>query len=290
MTSIELYSKLSRNYTKQITHSYSTSFSIGIRLFDKRCRQPIYALYGFVRMADEIVDSFHVYDKSKLLEEFREDTKNAIASGISLNPVLQSFQLMVNEYQIPMELIDAFLDSMEMDLTKTRFSKEEYDKYIYGSAEVIGLICLKIFVQADQNKYEQLKSYARSLGSAFQKVNFLRDFNSDYRERNRIYFPGVEFNHFKNHHKKEIEAEIEREFSDAWIGVKQLPKSVRLGVSVAYWYYHKLFLKIKRSDASDILLRRLRISDLRKLIILLNCSIRYHLRWIGFILILSSTC
>lgn len=265
---MDLFSKVCYDCSRLITNSYSTSFSLGIKMFSKELRTPIYAIYGFVRFADEIVDTFHENNKAKLLAEFKERTFQAIEEKISLNPVLHSFQLVVNEYNIDKELIIAFLDSMEMDLNKSIYSKEDLDTYIYGSAEVIGLMCLRVFLKNNQIEYESLIPYARSLGSAFQKINFLRDMKCDYIERGRVYFPNVDFNNFSDIDKKEIEEDILKDFNLSYEGIVRLPNSCRLGVFCAYKYYLNLFHKIKAMPASIITHKRIRVSDKRKLYLL----------------------
>jgi phytoene/squalene synthetase len=257
----QLYDKVSLKVSKLTTNSYSTSFSLGIKVFSPKFHSPIYSVYGFVRIADEIVDSFHDYDKESLLTEFRTDTWKAIERGISTNPILNSFANTVNQYQIPHELITTFLDSMEMDLDKTQYDSMGYANYILGSAEVIGLMCLKIFVEGDEDEYEKLKPNAMSLGSAFQKINFLRDMHSDYQVLGRIYFPGLEIEEFTAEKKRSIEEDIEKDFQHGYEGIKQLPRSVRFGVYMAYVYYHSLFNKIRRMPPSTILNRRVRIPN-----------------------------
>jgi phytoene synthase len=262
---LELYHTTCLESSKLVTQRYSTSFSMGIRAFDKEYRMPIYGIYGFVRFADEIVDTFHDYDKKQLLEEFRKDTFKAIETGISLNPILHSFQLVVNEYRIDSELIVAFLDSMEMDLFKSNYeSKDLYEKYIYGSAEVVGLMCLQVFCKEDRALYESLKPAARSLGAAFQKVNFLRDMTSDMEERGRVYFPGIDFNAFGENDKESIVADIQKDFDDALEGIKRLPKGARRGVYLAYVYYLQLFKKIKEAPIQRLLTERIRVNDGQK--------------------------
>lgn len=277
MNSVELYSKFSWDCSNQFTRLYSTSFSIGIRLFKKEYRKPIYALYGFVRMADEIVDSFHDFNKSSLLNAFKEDTFQAIEVGISFNPILQSFQQMVREYNLPENLIHSFLDSMAMDLYKTNLDEEEYNKYIFGSAEAIGLMCLYIFLKGNKVEYERLGPYAQGLGAAFQKINFLRDMKMDFEERGRVYFPGINLNTFNDPLKNNIQKDIQIDFNHGFQGIKLLPKAVQLGVFVAYMYYLHLFAKIKASSASDILSRRIRVSNFKKIIILVQCWMRFKL-------------
>lgn len=272
---LSLYTNTCLECSQVITQRYSTSFSLGIRVFDKKFRAPIYAIYGFVRFADEIVDTFHDYDKKDLLERFRQDTYRAIAEKISLNPVLQSFQQVVNEYNIEMELIDAFLDSMEMDLYQNRYNDSLYNTYIYGSAEVVGLMCLRVFVEGDHAEYERLKASACKLGSAFQKINFLRDMKSDFDERGRVYFPGIDFRHFDNAQKELIEADIQGEFDAALEGIRQLPKGARLGVYLAYKYYINLFYKIKRANALRVKQERIRVNDGRKLYLLFSSAVKH---------------
>jgi phytoene/squalene synthetase len=256
---------------------YSTSFSTGIRAFDKRYRKPIYAIYGFVRFADEIVDTFHDYEKANLLERFRVETYQAIEEGISLNPVLHAFQQTVNRYGIERELIDAFLDSMEMDLHFHTYEDALYKQYIYGSAEVVGLMCLRVFCDGDDIMYQHLKPSACSLGSAFQKINFLRDMKSDFNERGRVYFPGVDFTHFTEEDKEQIEADIKQDFDDALAGIVQLPKGVRFGVYLAYVYYINLFKKIKRATAARVKQERIRVPDGKKMMLLFSSALRNSL-------------
>ena len=261
----ELYDQVSMKSSKILTRTYSTSFSIGINLLDRKLHNAIYSIYGYVRLADEVVDTFHDYPKADLLREIREETYKAIKIGISVNPVIQAFQETVRKYNIDIELIEKFLDSMEQDLNDVTYSVDLYDDYIVGSAEVVGLMCLKVFVDGDQKKYDELKSSARKLGSAFQKVNFLRDMKSDFQDLGRVYFPNVEFNNFSYDEKIQIEQEIEKEFDDALVGIKQLPKSSKLGVYVAYRYYRSLFNKIRSTSPSAILNERIRIPNRKKL-------------------------
>jgi phytoene synthase len=263
--------------SKLITEKYSTSFSLGIKAFEKRLRYPVYAIYGFVRYADEIVDTFYGHDQRQLINDFREETFKAIERRISTNPVLQSFQQVVNQYGIERELIDAFLTSMKMDLDKTQYDEGGYKVYIYGSAEVVGLMCLRVFCANDGMLYNQLISKARSLGSAFQKINFLRDIKADYEDRGRTYFPGVDFTNFTAHDKSVIETDIKKDFDDALAGIKQLPKAARLGVYVAYVYYLQLFKKIRRTPAGVIMQKRIRISDSRKLSLYLKARLHQKL-------------
>lgn len=273
----ELYRKVCMESSKLITQRYSTSFSLGIRVFDKRFRDPIYAIYGFVRFADEIVDTFHDYPKAELLARFWKDTYLAIEEGISLNPVLQSFQEVVNKYHIERELIDAFLRSMEMDLHEHTYDQAGYEEYIYGSAEVVGLMCLRVFCEGDNEKYESLKDSARSLGSAFQKVNFLRDLKSDFDDRGRVYFPGVDFTQFTADAKTQIEADIRRDFDHAYQGIIRLPEGARFGVYLAYVYYLNLLKKIKQSPANRVAEERIRVNDGRKMVLLFSSAVRNRL-------------
>ncbi|MEY3194271.1 MAG: hypothetical protein RIQ78_368 [Bacteroidota bacterium] len=259
-----------------ITRRYSTSFSMGIRLFHHRFRAPICGIYGFVRFADEIVDTFHNYPKETLLQRFRADTHTAIEEGISLNPVLHSFQKVVREYNIEWPLIDAFLKSMEMDLDNTTYNENAYDEYIYGSAEVVGLMCLRVFCEGQDADYQRLKEPARHLGAAFQKVNFLRDIKSDFEERGRVYFPGVDFKRFTQQDKIAIEADIKADFDAALEGIRHLPKGARLGVYLAYKYYTQLFVKIKKAPAQQIAQERFRVSDKKKIYLLFSSALRHQ--------------
>ncbi len=274
---MSLYTNTCLECSEIITKRYSTSFSLGIRSFDKSLRPPIYAVYGFVRFADEIVDTFHEHDKKTLLDRFRKETYQAIEEKISLNPVLHSFQKVVNDYQIDHALIDAFLDSMEMDLYHNRYEDSLYTTYIYGSAEVVGLMCLKVFVKGDQAEYERLRPFACKLGSAFQKINFLRDMKSDFDERGRVYFPGVDFLHFDNHQKEIIEADIQSEFDEALVGIKQLPETARLGVYLAYVYYTNLFSKIKAANVARVKEERIRVNDGKKLYLMFSSALRHSM-------------
>lgn len=260
--------------SRLITGRYSTSFTLGIRTLHKRFHLPVYAIYGFVRYADEIVDTFHGHDREALLADFREETWRAIDRGISLNTVLHSFQWVVNTYGIDRELIEAFLHSMEMDLTQTNHDDASYKSYIYGSAEVVGLMCLRVFCEGDEPLYQRLKSPAIRLGAAFQKVNFLRDMKSDYIERGRVYFPGTRFDTFDEAAKREIEADIQADFDAALEGIRQLPEGARSGVYLAYAYYLKLFSKIRQSSASRVRENRIRIPNGRKLQMLMETRLR----------------
>ncbi len=267
---MQLYNDVSKKCSEVITKNYSTSFSFAIKTLDKQFHQGIYSVYGFVRLADEIVDTFHDFDKAKLLKKFREDTYMAIEEGISLNPVLNAFQWVVNEYQIDRGLIDAFLDSMEMDLFFDKYDPSMYGKYIYGSAEVVGLMCLKVFVEGNTKQYNELKEPAKYLGSAFQKVNFLRDMKSDFQERGRVYFPGVKFNGFCQQDKKEIEKDIQDDFDKAYEGIIRLPEGAKFGVHTAYVYYQSLFNKIKKASVATVLEERIRIPNDRKILLLIG--------------------
>lgn len=271
---MDLYSKVCYDCSKLITRQYSTSFSLGIRMFSPELRDPIYAIYGFVRFADEIVDTFHDKDKAKLLTDFRQETFKAILEGISLNPVLHTFQEVVNRYGVGHDLITAFLDSMEMDLHRTVYGKRDLDTYIYGSAEVVGLMCLRVFLNGDNAEYERLKPFACALGAAFQKINFLRDMKSDFQERGRVYFPDIDFHRFTESEKAEIESDIEKDFQMAYQGIVQLPRSSRLGVYCAYKYYLNLFYKIRRLPADVVTERRIRVSDKRKIYLLTTSAVQ----------------
>ena len=259
-----LFDQISLRCSRYTTHAYSTSFSLGIRCLDRSLRNPIYALYGFVRFADEIVDSFHDYDQTELFTKFKEETYLALKNKISLNPILNSFQFTVHKYQLEKELIDSFFRSMEMDLSRKNYSGEELKEYILGSAEVVGLMCLKIFCENQEEQYQKLKPFAMGLGSAFQKINFLRDLNADYEVLGRMYFPNLNVKDFTDEQKKEIEADIEHDFKSAYQGIKMLPRSARFGVYVAYIYYLALFRKIQNTSSSMILKSRIRIPNRHK--------------------------
>lgn len=277
---LQLFHTASEDCSRVVTETYSTSFSSAIRLLHKELRQPIFNIYGFVRLADEIVDSFHSFDKKGLLEQFKQETYVAIERGISLNPILHSFQQTVNDYSIDAKLIEAFFHSMEMDLEKRTYDSEDYKEYIYGSAEVVGLMCLYIFCGGDNILYDKLKQPARALGAAFQKVNFLRDFKADYNGLSRIYFPGCDFNNFNCRDKAQIEADIQKDFRDAYQGILQLPLKARFGVYVAYKYYFSLFKKIKRLNPARVLEERIRIPNYRKAMIILRAGVKNQLRLI----------
>lgn len=274
---MSLFNQTALECSKLITERYSTSFTLGIKTLDKKFHLPIYAIYGFVRYADEIVDTFHDHDKKRLLDRFRADTYLAIEEGICLNPVLHSFQMVVREYGIERELIDAFLRSMEMDLYRHDYDAAGYSDYIYGSAEVVGLMCLRVFCEGNGEEYDRLREPARKLGSAFQKVNFLRDIKSDYQERGRTYFPGVDFTDFSRDAKQLIEDDIQRDFDEAYQGILALPRGARMGVHLAYTYYLKLFCKIKGVPASRIQQERIRVPDPQKLALLAKTMVQYRL-------------
>lgn len=275
---MELYNKTSFNISKLVTKTYSTSFSLGIAAFAPKYRDAIYAIYGFVRLADEIVDTFHDYNQKKLIEDFRRDTEEALRSGISTNPILQAFVKTVNEHKIDYHYIDAFLKSMEMDLSNSYYEKDEYNQYIYGSAEVVGLMCLKVFCGDDKELFQQLVEPARSLGSAFQKVNFLRDIKSDMEERERIYLPGINHaNKIDDESKKNLEQEVEKEFREALEGIKKLPHGVKLGVYSAYLYYSALFRKIQRLKVKELMKRRVRVSNPAKIALLFRGLVEVRL-------------
>lgn len=272
-----LFDKISANCSKNVTKTYSTSFSFGIYFLNKKFHKPIYGIYGWVRLADEIVDSFHNYDKTLLMQRLRADTMQAIEDKISLNPILNQFQYAVHKYNIDWYLIDTFLKSMEMDILQKEHNEASYKQYILGSAEVVGLMCLSIFVEGDNALYEKLKPFAMSLGSAFQKVNFLRDLKDDYNILGRTYFPGVNFNAFSCKEKARIQTEIDAEFEHALIGIKMLPKASKGGVYLAYYYYKKLFLRIKETPAEKIMTARIRIPDINKVGLIFNSLIRNQL-------------
>lgn len=274
---MDLYNTTTFECSKLITEYYSTSFTLGIKTLDKRFHFPIYAVYGFVRYADEIVDTFHGFDKKALLNTFTTDTFKAIEDKISLNPVIHSFQMVVNEYQIDHDLIRAFLHSMEMDLYQSEYNQVGYEEYIYGSAEVVGLMCLRVFCEGNNEMYQALKDDARSLGSAFQKVNFLRDIKSDFQERGRTYFPNVDFTNFTLKDKQLIEDDIQADFDAAYRGIMNLPKGAKAGVYLAYKYYLRLFDKIKGCPASKIQNERIRVPDFQKVALLAKTYFQFRL-------------
>ena len=269
------YNETCLELSKLITERYSTSFTRGIKTLHKRFHLPIFGIYGFVRLADEIVDTFHEYDNRTLLERFKKDTALALEEKVSTNPVLHAFQLIVHQYEIDRELIDAFLYSMEMDLDERTYDEAFYNKYIYGSAEVVGLMCLHVFVEGDKALYKKLVDPARKLGAAFQKVNFLRDMKSDFVERGRVYFPGVDFSNFDNAAKKQIEEDIDKDFRAAYPGMMELPKDVQPGVYTAFIYYRELLKKIQKVPASEVKNIRIRVPDSEKLVLLLRTYSKY---------------
>ncbi len=273
----ELYDKISYQASRITTRAYSTSFSLGIIFIKKEVRKDIYAIYGFVRLADEIVDTFHDFNKEDLLDRFRTDVYKSVKEGISLNPILNSFQLTVNKYQIPLKLIDQFLHSMEMDLKKQVYDENKYKEYILGSAEVVGLMCLKVFTQGDTEQYNSLKPHAMSLGSAYQKINFLRDLKDDFNSLGRTYFPGIDLANFSEHSKKELIQDIEKDFAHGYAGIRKLPSTARFGVYLSYKYYYGLLSKIKRTLPQKMLQHRIRISNKRKLYVLFRSAVVYKL-------------
>jgi phytoene synthase len=277
---VELFNKASTDCSKAVTINYSTSFSSAINLLHGDLRAPIYHIYGFVRLADEIVDTFHHQDKSLLLQEFKQQTKEAIERGISLNPILNSFQQTVACYDIDHKMIDAFFSSMESDLTKNEYDRQDYQEYIYGSAEVVGLMCLCVFCEGNKLLFENLKTSARALGAAFQKVNFLRDMRSDFNELSRMYFPNCNFYNFTEADKLNIEVDIEKDFRAAYKGILQLPVKARFGVYVAYKYYYSLFKKIKLMKPQNVLQTRIRIPDYYKAYIVLRAGVKNRLKLI----------
>ncbi len=275
-----LFDNLSVEISKLTTRTYSTSFSMGIYFIDGRLRNAIYSIYGFVRLADEIVDSFAGYEQRHLLSKLRDETYEALQSKISLNPILNSFQLAVHQYNIDLNLIETFLKSMEMDLEKVDYTSEKYDQYIFGSAEVVGLMCLHVFTEGDKNQFDELKPYAMKLGAAFQKVNFLRDMKDDYQLLGRCYFPNVNIQEFNCNAKAQIELDIERDFSLALEGIKMLPQSSKMGVYLAYVYYRSLFAKIKKLPAQRVLTERIRINNGKKIGLMINCVVQNRMNWV----------
>lgn len=272
-----LYDKVSYDLSESLTKSYSTSFSLGIRFLSVELRAPIYAIYGFVRLADEIVDTFHDYDKVKLFMRFKESLNLALEEKISVNPLLNSFQEVVYKYNIEWELIEAFLNSMEMDLDNKEYNRKDFNKYVLGSAEVVGLMCLHVFVNGDQKTYEELKPMGMKLGAAYQKINFLRDIKADFDEMGRSYFPCIDLTNFTEADKELIEREIESDFKEGLNGIGKLPPGSRLGVYLSYVYYYKLFKKIRRMPAGEVRKKRIRISDLRKYFLLAGSYFKFKL-------------
>ena len=279
-----IFDKVSNDCSKLVIKRYSTSFYFSSSLLSKTIRQDIFNIYGFVRLADEIVDTFHEYPKKELLEDFEKELWRSIDNKISLNPILNSFQHTVNKYSIPKDLINSFLDSMKMDLEKKEYnSVEEYRKYIYGSADVVGLMCLKVFVKGSESSFTELSPFAISLGSAFQKVNFLRDLKDDSNVLNRVYFPNVDMNNFNEKSKKEIILEIEKDFENAVKGIVKLPKNSKLAGYIAYRYYNKLLKKLKRTSSENIVKKRIRIHNLQKFIVIARSYVKYQLNLIQWI-------
>lgn len=271
-----LFDKVSRQCSALTTNAYSTSFSLGIRLLAPELRGPIHAVYGFVRFADEIVDTFHDFDKATLFDRFKADTYRAIEERISLNPILNSFQWAFHAYDMDLAHVDKFLESMERDLDQTAYDREGYDDYIVGSAEVVGLMCLSVFVKGDKAQYDALLPHARSLGAAFQKINFLRDIRADWAGLGRTYFPGLDLDGFDREAKRSIEAEIKADFDHAYQGIIRLPKTARLGVYMAYIYYTRLFRKIQRLPHSRIMEDRIRIPNRQKAALLVGSYVRHQ--------------
>ena len=274
----KIFDEVSEMCSKTVTESYSTSFSLATRMLSPSIRQDIYNIYGFVRFADEIVDSFQDYNKEELLDNFEKELRYSITNKISLNPILNSFQKTLLKYEIDIELVNSFLKSMRWDLDKKVYlNKQEFDEYIYGSADVVGLMCLKVFVSGDEDKFNQLKPFAMSLGSAFQKVNFLRDLKADHESLNRSYFPNLNIDKFDEKSKQFILNEIDRDFSNALKGILLLPSSARFGVYTAYKYYLKLLNKLRKTDPLKIKNSRIRVPNYQKINVLARSYIRYRL-------------
>ena len=274
----ELFDKVCADCSRNVTKTYSTSFSLATRMLSKNIRQDIYNIYGFVRFADEIVDTFHNYDKEILLNRFIDELEYSLKNDISLNPILNSFQITVKKYNIDKHLIDSFLSSMRLDLEKKEYSNyDDYKSYIYGSADVVGLMCLKVFVQGDTEMYEELKPYAISLGSAFQKVNFLRDYKADLKELNRTYFPNLVNKSFDDAAKKKILNEIKDDFATALKGIYMLPNNSKFGVYAAYKYYKRLLKKLDKTSTSVIKNKRVRVPNYQKVDVLARSYVRYRL-------------
>jgi phytoene synthase len=279
-----IFDKVSNDCSKLVIKRYSTSFYFSSSLLSSTIRQDIFNIYGFVRLADEIVDTFHEYPKQELLEDFEKELWRSVDNKISLNPILNSFQHTVNKYSIPNDLINSFLDSMKMDLEKKEYkSVEEYKKYIYGSADVVGLMCLKVFVKGSESSFSELSPFAISLGSAFQKVNFLRDLKDDSNVLNRVYFPNVDMNNFNEKTKKKIILEIEKDFANSVKGIVKLPKNSKFAVYIAYRYYNKLLKKLKRTSSENIVKKRIRIHNLQKFIVIARSYVKYQLNLIQWI-------
>jgi len=273
-----IFDTVSKDCSRIITQTYSTSFSMATKMLSNSIRQDIFNIYGFVRLADEIVDSFHDYDKEALFIQFETDLEAALINKISLNPILNSFQETYHNYGIDKEMVDAFMNSMRQDLHKTVYhTEEEYKNYIYGSADVVGLMCLKVFVKGDHQKYEKLKETAMALGSAFQKVNFLRDLKADHDELNRTYFPNTDLNNLDEISKKAIIDDIEKDFAEGLQGIKQLPLEAKFGVYMAYRYYNQLLVKLKTTPALEIKSTRIRVPDYKKVELLTRSYVKYQL-------------
>ena len=273
-----IFDEVSYSCSENVTKTYSTSFSLATRLLSENIRKDIYNIYGFVRFADEIVDSFHDYNKTELFNDFSDDLEKALVNKIHLNPILNSFQHTFHKYNIDKDLVDSFMKSMRMDLTKKKYSTvKEYKEYIYGSADVVGLMCLKVFVQGDSKLYNKLKNNAMKLGSAFQKVNFLRDLKADKEDLNRTYFPNTKFEKLNESEKNEIINEIENDFKDGLEGIKQLPIDAKFGVFMAYRYYNQLLKKLKKTPATEIINRRIRVPNLKKIELLTRSYVKYQL-------------
>ena len=274
----ELFDIVSEKCSEKVTKSYSTSFSIATKMLSSSIQQDIYNIYGFVRLSDEIVDSLHNYDKEVLFNRFEKDLYNSIKEKISLNPILNSFQHTFHKYKIDKDLVDAFMKSMRMDLTKKKYKTvEEYKEYIYGSADVVGLMCLKVFVQGNDKLYTKLKKKAMKLGSAFQKVNFLRDLKADKEDLNRTYFPNTKFEKLSESEKNEIINDIEDDFKMGLEGIKELPLDAKFGVFMAYRYYNQLLKKLKKTPATEIINRRIRVPNLKKIELLTRSYVKYQL-------------
>ncbi len=273
-----IFDEVSYSCSENVTKTYSTSFSLATRLLSENIRKDIYNIYGFVRFADEIVDSFHDYNKTELFNDFSDDLEKALVNKIHLNPILNSFQYTFHKYNIDKDLVDSFMKSMRMDLTKKKYSTvKEYKEYIYGSADVVGLMCLKVFVQGNSKLYNKLKNNAMKLGSAFQKVNFLRDLKADKEDLNRTYFPNTKFEKLNESEKNEIINEIENDFKDGLDGIKQLPLDAKFGVFMAYRYYNQLLKKLKKTPATEIINRRIRVPNLKKIELLTRSYVKYQL-------------
>lgn len=280
MNNKSIYDAVCISTSRKTTRAFSTSFSLGVRLLDERFRDPIHAIYGFVRFADEIVDTFHEHPQGELFDRFRKDTELAIEQRISLNPILHSFQFVVRRFGIEQNLIDTFLDSMEMDLRRGNHDQTSFDQYILGSAEVVGLMCLRVFCNGDTTHYEKLKPHAMSLGSAFQKVNFLRDLKQDNQDLGRTYFPGTDLNALTADQKQRIEDDIQADFEHAEIGIRQLPKGARIGVHLAYLYYLCLYKKIRSTPASELFTRRISVRKRSKVRLLVGALVQDKLNLI----------